>query len=99
MNLPFVQYLRYRNPTLVSIRTLALASTSWDWCLRRTTPKPSWCTYGGFTSVAAVLKDVTLTYEVLSKPLTTAEIQRSLAKAGSIAKSKIAALAKLAEKL
>jgi len=49
------------------------------------------CTYGGVTSVAAVLKDVTLTYEVLSKPLTTAEIQASLAKASSIAKLKFIA--------
>lgn len=49
------------------------------------------CTYGGFTSVAAVLKEVTLTYEVLSKPLTTAEIQGTLAKASSIAKLKFIA--------
>lgn len=41
------------------------------------------CTYGAQTSTAALLKDVTLSMEVLSKPLTTSEIQQSIAKASS----------------
>jgi hypothetical protein len=36
------------------------------------------CTYGGATSMAALLKDVSLTYEVISKPITTAEIQKQM---------------------
>jgi hypothetical protein len=36
------------------------------------------CTYGGATSMAALLKDVSLTYEVVSKPITTAEIQQEI---------------------
>ena len=36
------------------------------------------CTYGGATSMAAILKDVSLTYEVISKPVTPAEIQQEL---------------------
>ena len=34
------------------------------------------CTYGEETSMAALLKDVSLTYEVLSKPITLAEIEQ-----------------------
>jgi hypothetical protein len=41
------------------------------------------CTYGAETSIAALKKDVTLSFEVLSKPLTTSEIQQSIAKASS----------------
>jgi hypothetical protein len=38
------------------------------------------CTFGTSASMAAILKDVSLSYEVISKPLTSAEIQESLAK-------------------
>jgi hypothetical protein len=37
------------------------------------------CTYGGAASMAALLKDVSLSYEVISKPITTAEIEQSMA--------------------
>jgi hypothetical protein len=40
------------------------------------------CTYGAATSMAALLKDVSLTYEVVSKPITSAEIQKQLQAAG-----------------
>jgi hypothetical protein len=36
------------------------------------------CTFGGATSMSALLKDVSLTYEVISKPITTAEIQQQM---------------------
>jgi hypothetical protein len=36
------------------------------------------CTYGGATTMAALLKDVSLTYEVVSKPVTSAEIQQEI---------------------
>jgi hypothetical protein len=36
------------------------------------------CTYGVGTTMAALLKDVSLTYEVISKPVTTAEIQQQI---------------------
>jgi hypothetical protein len=46
------------------------------------------CTYGSASSMAALLKDVSLSYEVISKPLTSAEIQESLAKASKNVKIK-----------
>jgi hypothetical protein len=49
------------------------------------------CTYGTATSMTALLKDVSLTYEVISKPLTTAEMQQSLEKASKGAKFKFSA--------
>jgi hypothetical protein len=39
------------------------------------------CTFGAQTSMAALLKDVTLSFEVTSRPLTTSEIQQAIAKA------------------
>jgi hypothetical protein len=39
------------------------------------------CTYGGASTMAALLKDVSLTYEVVSKPVTTSEIQKELQEA------------------
>ena len=36
------------------------------------------CTYGAETSMATILKAVSLTYEVISKPLTAAELQKSI---------------------
>jgi hypothetical protein len=42
------------------------------------------CTYGAQTSIAALTKDVTLSFEVLSKPLTASEIQQSLAKLSTL---------------
>jgi hypothetical protein len=46
------------------------------------------CTYGAETNMAGILKAVSLTFEVLSKPLTAAEIQASIAKASSFVKFK-----------
>lgn len=46
------------------------------------------CTYGAQTSMAAILKGVTLSFEVLSKPLTASEIQQSIAKASASVKMK-----------
>jgi hypothetical protein len=46
------------------------------------------CTYGSASNMAALLKDVSLSYEVISKPLTSAEIQESLAKASKSVKIK-----------
>jgi hypothetical protein len=46
------------------------------------------CTYGAETNMAGILKAVTLTFEVLSKPLTAAEMQASIAKASSFVKFK-----------
>jgi hypothetical protein len=43
------------------------------------------CTYGAETSMATLLKSVTLTYETISKPLTAAEMQESLAKTSALA--------------
>jgi hypothetical protein len=43
------------------------------------------CTYGAETSMATILKAVTLSYETVSKPLTTAEMQESIAKASALA--------------
>ena len=36
------------------------------------------CTFGAQTSMAALLKDVTLTFEVTSKPMTTSEMQHAM---------------------
>jgi hypothetical protein len=44
------------------------------------------CTYGAASSMAALLKDVSLSYEVISKPLTTAEMQNSIKEASKEAK-------------
>jgi hypothetical protein len=44
------------------------------------------CTYGAASSMAALLKDVSLSYEVISKPLTTAEMQKSIQEASKAAK-------------
>ena len=41
------------------------------------------CTFGGGTTVAALTKDVSLTYEITSRPLTAQEIQTGLAKTSS----------------
>ena len=46
------------------------------------------CTYGSGKSMAALLKDVSLSIEVISKPLTSAEMQQSIAKASKTAKIK-----------
>lgn len=46
------------------------------------------CTYGSGTSMAALVKDVSLSIEVISKPLTTAEMQQSIEKASKTAKIK-----------
>jgi hypothetical protein len=43
------------------------------------------CTYGAETSMATIVKAVTLSYEVISKPLTTAEMQASIKKASAAA--------------
>jgi hypothetical protein len=48
------------------------------------------CTYGPETSMASIVKAVTLTYEVISKPLTTAEMQASIKKASASAHFKFA---------
>jgi hypothetical protein len=44
------------------------------------------CTYGTASSMSALLKDVSLTYEVISKSLTTAEMQKSIKEASKEAK-------------
>jgi hypothetical protein len=44
------------------------------------------CTYGTAASMAALLKDVSLTYEVISKPITTAEMEQSIKTAEKEAK-------------
>jgi len=49
------------------------------------------CTYGSAKSMAALLKDVSLSIEVISKPLTTAEMQQSIEKASKTAKIKFSA--------
>jgi hypothetical protein len=49
------------------------------------------CTYGPETSMATIVKAVTLTYEVISKPLTTAEMQASIKKASKAAHFKFSA--------
>jgi hypothetical protein len=46
------------------------------------------CTYGTAGSMAALLKDVSLSYEVISKPLTTSEMQQSIKMATKEAKFK-----------
>jgi hypothetical protein len=46
------------------------------------------CTYGAVTSLATLLKAVTLSYETIAKPLTPAEMQESIAKTSAIAKFK-----------
>jgi hypothetical protein len=46
------------------------------------------CTYGAQANMAEILKAVTLSFEVLSKPITTAEMQASIAKVSSFAKFK-----------
>lgn len=46
------------------------------------------CTYGAQTSMAAILKSVTLSFEVLSKALTASQIQQSIAKASASVKMK-----------
>jgi hypothetical protein len=42
--------------------------------------KETICTYGAETSMATILKAVTLSFETLSKPLTPSEMQQSIAK-------------------
>jgi hypothetical protein len=49
------------------------------------------CTYGAGISMAALAKEVTLSYEVISKPITTAEMQQSIAKVSKGAKFKFTA--------
>jgi hypothetical protein len=49
------------------------------------------CTYGAETSMASIVKAVSLSYETISKPLTSAEFQQSLAKASALAKFKFSA--------
>jgi hypothetical protein len=49
------------------------------------------CTYGAGTSMATIVKDVSLSFETISKPLTTSEMQQSLVKASKIAKFKFSA--------
>jgi hypothetical protein len=44
------------------------------------------CTYGTASSMSALLKDVSLSFEVISKPLTTAEMQNSIKEAAKEAK-------------
>jgi hypothetical protein len=46
------------------------------------------CTYGAEATMASALKAVSLTYEVTSKPLTAAEMQKSLEAVTKIAKFK-----------
>jgi hypothetical protein len=46
------------------------------------------CTYGAETSMATLLKAVTLSYEVISKPITTSEMQESIKKVSASAKIK-----------
>ena len=50
--------------------------------------KETICTYGAETSMATILKAVTLSFETLSKPLTPSEMQQSIAKASTLAKFK-----------
>ncbi len=49
------------------------------------------CTYGVETSMATILKSVILSFETISKPITSAEMQQSLAKASKLAKFKFSA--------
>jgi hypothetical protein len=49
------------------------------------------CTYGAETSMATMLKAVSLSFETISKPLTTSEMQQSIAKASKLAKFKFSA--------
>jgi hypothetical protein len=49
------------------------------------------CTYGAETSMATILKAVTLSFETISKPLTPSEMQQSIAKASTLAKFKFSA--------
>jgi hypothetical protein len=44
------------------------------------------CTYGTASSMSALLKDVSLTYEVTSKPVTAAEMEQSIKKTEKLAK-------------
>jgi hypothetical protein len=46
------------------------------------------CTYGAETSMATIVKAVSLSFETISKPLTPSEMQQSLAKASKLAKFK-----------
>jgi hypothetical protein len=46
------------------------------------------CTYGAETNMATIVKAVTLSWETISKPLTTAEMQQSIAKVSKLAKFK-----------
>ena len=43
------------------------------------------CTYGAETSMATIVKAVTLSFETISKPITPAEMQQSLAKTSKLA--------------
>jgi len=53
--------------------------------------KETTCTYGTETSMATILKAVSLSFETISKPLTTSEMQQSIAKASKLAKFKFSA--------
>ena len=46
------------------------------------------CTYGAETNMATILKAVSLSFETISKPLTSSEMQQSLAKSSALAKFK-----------
>jgi hypothetical protein len=46
------------------------------------------CTYGAETSMATILKAVTLSWETISKPITPVEMQQSIAKVSKLAKFK-----------
>jgi hypothetical protein len=49
------------------------------------------CTYGAETNMATILKAVSLSFETLSRPLTTSEMQQAIAKASKLAKFKFSA--------
>jgi hypothetical protein len=62
------------------VDTITLPATKTNFEISTTSTS---CTYGKETSLATLPKVVTLTIDTTSKPLTTAEIQKSLAKAVS----------------
>jgi hypothetical protein len=68
--------------------TLALKPTKANYGISGTN---TICTYGAETNMTTILKAVTLSYEVISKPLTSAEMQQSLKKASAGAKFKFSA--------
>jgi hypothetical protein len=74
----------YKVPAPTSYtRSIKPAKTNYEISGTETT-----CTYGPETSMATIVKAVTLSWETISKPITPAEMQQSIAKVSTLAKFK-----------